>query len=648
MDFSPALFCSRVKQSPNTPTSDTLHWRSSLWTAVSRGYRPILPRGRSMFTVVCQSPAARQYAPTLQPCPSGTTLVREVGSDPFAQTLNDEESHYISARRSRILPKAWAAYLDNVKRSVQLPFPPYVDSVLLGLLGVDTLPNVGIATSGGGLRAALFGAALLNALDGRNKTSVAEGMGGLLQATSYISGLSGGAWLVLSLAQADFPAPLPDLVFGTSLASGSGDNRFGGWITNIDILQPGPDADSTDVFRDLLVDETRYKWAAGFPVTVADAWGRSLARHFVNGTTADDFFDANLTHGAGITLSSVADVSTFRGWEQPFPIVIADSVNDRPNTSVIINETGVVVPLGNPIYEFTVYETGSFDPALGAFTPTKFLGSPNSSVCTTGFDQISFVQAASSSLFNTFNISNEVLLSTNVGPIISRIMETMPQPGVRLDSAQLPNPFHGVSPDSFVDSNSTLLTLVDGGEDAETTPFQPLLVKARGVDTIIAIDAPADTDDDFTDGSSLIATQERVKLLNKAYSFPPVPTTQAEFLVQNLTKRPTFFGCHSPPSTGDPLVIYIANGGPPLGQAPVTNISTAKLSYTPEEAQALLSQVHDIATQGIPVIGEDGTMEKDPEWPACLACAVVDRTRRRLGFAREGVCVGCFERYCWS
>lgn len=35
----------------------------------------------------------------------------------------------------------------------------------------------------------------------------------------------------------------------------------------------------------------------------------------------------------------------------------------------------------------------------------------------------------------------------------------------------------------------TNLNLVDGGEDGETTPLQPLLVKARGLDVIVAIDA---------------------------------------------------------------------------------------------------------------------------------------------------------------
>lgn len=65
----------------------------------------------------------------------------------------------------------------------------------------------------------------------------------------------------------------------------------------------------------------------------------------------------------------------------------------------------------------------------------------------------------------------------------------MPQSGIRLDSAQIPNPFVGLAANTFPDTDSALLTLVDGGEDGETTPFQPLLVKARGIDTIIAIDA---------------------------------------------------------------------------------------------------------------------------------------------------------------
>ncbi|KAJ2974961.1 hypothetical protein NUW54_g11808 [Trametes sanguinea] len=324
-------------------------------------------------------------------------------------------------------------------------------------------------------------------------------------------------------------------------------------------------------------------------------------------------------------------------------------MSGQPDPSaIVINESNVVVPLTNPIYEFNAYETGSFDPVLAAFTPTQYLGSPNSSVCATRFDQLSFIQGLSSTLFNIFNTSTAALLASSIGPLIEGINQTMPQSDIRLDAAQVPNPFRGIAKDTFVDTDSAMLTFVDGGEDGETTPFQPLLVQARGVDTIIAIDAPADTSDNWAAGDSLIATQERVKLLSPTYSFPPVPITQDEFLAQNLTKHPTFFGCNSPASSGDPLVIYIANGGPPLGQAPVTNTSTGQLSYTADEAQQFLDQVYDMATQGIPIPSSDGSLVKDPEWSACLACAVVDRARRRLGFERAGLCIGCFERYCWS
>lgn len=69
------------------------------------------------------------------------------------------------------------------------------------------------------------------------------------------------------------------------------------------------------------------------------------------------------------------------------------------------------------------------------------------------------------------------------------INQTFPQSGIRLDSAIVPNPFTGVAPKTFLDSNETQIALVDGGIDGEVVPIQPLLVKARGVDVLVAIDA---------------------------------------------------------------------------------------------------------------------------------------------------------------
>jgi lysophospholipase len=76
-----------------------------------------------------------------------------------------------------------------------------------------------------------------------------------------------------------------------------------------------------------------------------------------------------------------------------------------------------------------------------------------------------------------------------IGPLIDVVNETFPQNGIRLDTAVIPNPFLGVAPNSFLDRNEALLNIVDGGEDGEVVPIQPMLVKSRGVDVIIAIDA---------------------------------------------------------------------------------------------------------------------------------------------------------------
>ena len=68
------------------------------------------------------------------------------------------------------------------------------------------LPNIGIAFSGGGYRAMLNGAGALAAFDSRtaNSTSGASQLGGLLQASTYIAGLSGGGWLVGSIYMNNF------------------------------------------------------------------------------------------------------------------------------------------------------------------------------------------------------------------------------------------------------------------------------------------------------------------------------------------------------------------------------------------------------------------------------------------------------------
>ncbi|TDL15101.1 lysophospholipase [Rickenella mellea] len=605
----------------------------------------------SLSDALAQSlPATNLFTPLSKPCPRGFSLVRKA-SNPDGDTfkpptrLNADETAYVSARAERVLPSAWSAYLNNVQ-STKVPLPKYVSDILSGSHHSNDLPRFSIASSGGGYRAAIFGAGVLNALDGRNLSSKSAGTGGLLQSATYLTGNSGGSWLVTSFAQANFP-PIPNLVFGSNPTSTAAQNSFGGWNAQFDVMQPSSDPAVDAAYIKTLLQEVAGKAAAGFPVTVNDVWARALARHFINGTSGVDFFSNTSAHGAGILFSQLTGVPSLANHQAPLPIVVADSKSSRQNDSAIL-PGGNFIPDSNVIYEFSPYEMGSYDPSLSAFIPMKNLGSRNSSVCVTNFDQASFVIGTSSDIFNEFNSSLPALLQSSIGPLISLINATFPPtPGTELDATMYPNPFRNVGK-RFIDSDQDFLRLVDGGEDGEVIPIQPLLVKPRGVDVILAIDASADLDDNFTAGGSLVAAQARASLFPGVYSFPPVPTSINTFVSQRLSSRPTFFGCDINDPRSDspaPLIIYLANGAPPPGQPALTNTSSFQLSYAAPQLQSMLDQTFAIATEGI-VNGTTG--EKDQAWPACLACAVVDRSRERSNVRRSGVCKDCFARYCWN
>ena len=58
-------------------------------------------------------------------------------------------------------------------------------------------------------------------------------------------------------------------------------------------------------------------------------------------------------------------------------------------------------------------------------------------------------------------------------------------------------PFQGINPGVYRDSQSTVLELVDGGDGGEIIPLAPLLIKSRHLDVIVAIDASSDDADNW-------------------------------------------------------------------------------------------------------------------------------------------------------
>jgi lysophospholipase len=123
-----------------------------------------------------------------------------------------------------------------------------------------SLPNIGIAFSGGGYRALLNGAGAFAAFDEHTNNSTAPGqLGGLLQSATYVSGLSGGSWLVGSIYTNNF----------TTVTALLNDNTSSVWNFNQSVLK-GPTG-VTGYFRQLL-NTVDGKENAGFPVSITDYW----------------------------------------------------------------------------------------------------------------------------------------------------------------------------------------------------------------------------------------------------------------------------------------------------------------------------------------------------------------------------------------
>ena len=138
--------------------------------------------------------APNGYVPAPVSCPAARPTIRA------ATALSPQETEWLKLRRNNTLPVLMSvlrkanitnidttAYLQSIANSGQM------------------LPSIGIALSGGGYRALMNGAGALAAFDNRTANATGPGqLGGILQAATYISGLSGGSWLVGSLYVQNF------------------------------------------------------------------------------------------------------------------------------------------------------------------------------------------------------------------------------------------------------------------------------------------------------------------------------------------------------------------------------------------------------------------------------------------------------------
>jgi lysophospholipase len=163
--------------------------------------------------------ATTGYAPSTVLCPPVLPTIRA------ATTLSVNETSWLKVRQ----PNTVWALRDFLSRAniTELDTNAYIGN------GTDenVMPNIGIAISGGGYRAMLNGAGAIAAFDNRTTNSTGQGkLGGILQASTYISGLSGGSWLVGSIYAQNFPS-VQEIMMGAP-------NEFGTlWQFNDSVLK---------------------------------------------------------------------------------------------------------------------------------------------------------------------------------------------------------------------------------------------------------------------------------------------------------------------------------------------------------------------------------------------------------------------------
>ncbi|KAL8900944.1 MAG: hypothetical protein Q9192_000826, partial [Flavoplaca navasiana] len=550
------------------------------------------------------------YTPAQLDCPSTRPSVRD------AADLSDNEKQWLERRLGKTIDP-----MRDLLQRINIPNfdgPAYITS---NENNRSTLPNIGIAMSGGGYRALLNGAGAIAAFDSREENATSPGhLGGLLQSATYLSGLSGGAWLVGSLFMNNF----------TTVSQSLNDPTQTVWQFDQSIFE-GPEQGSiqlldTASYFNTIQDQVNGKRDAGFNRSVTDYWGRALSFQLINATDG----------GPAYTWSSVAQADDFMRGDNPFPVLVADG--RAPGELLISGNTTV--------YEFNPFEFGTWDPTTFGFILTEFLGSNFSNgelhpsvQCVRGFDNAGFVMGTSSSLFNQFLLNADSAgLPSFAQNFVTDILESIGRDNNDIADYS-PNPFYGYRNSTNRNAQSGRLTLVDGGEDLQNIPLHPLIQPNRHVDVIFAIDSSADTDSVWPNGTALVATYERnlnATGIGNGTSFPSIPDTNT-FVNLGLNTRPTFFGCNSSNTSSiSPLIVYIPNS-PYVFQS---NVTTFTFAYNITARNSMVHNGYEGATMGNATI--------DSQWPVCVGCAILSRSLERTETEVPQACQECFQRYCWD
>lgn len=548
---------------------------------------------------------SNDYTPAIVKCPTKPSLLRQ------ADSLSENEKQWLTKRLEKVktpltnfLERVWSKYTNKD-----------IISEIFNSGDPSQIPKIGIATSGGGYTAMFTGAGMISALDERTTGANDHGLGGILQSSLYLSGLSGGSWLVGSLALNNWTS-VQSIIDNTSKKNSIWD------ITESIIAPGGINIGQTASYFFNLFRMANRKKLAGYPITITDIWGNALASNFM----------PNLPNGgAGTLWSDIRDYQPFADAEMPMPIALSAARN---------YDTLIFDPKSTAI-ETNPYEIGSWDTSLNAFYDLKYLGSKvsngkpvNPSVCVAGFDQASFIMGTSS---NIFNIQINTLAARIMATFLGLFNFALPAGG----AAYFANPFKN---SQYTDTDyynklagTDSLIMGDGAHIGENVPVNPLIQKVRDLDVVFALDTWG-WDSSYPDGTSVINTYNRqFTFQGRNTAFPQVPDKDT-FNKLGYNKKPVFFGCYAEDMKDldhiPPLIVYLPNS---KYSYPAPNI--LKLAYSTSERLAVIKNGFEAATAN--------NLTNYSGFDGCVGCAILRRKQEKLGLTLPDECNKCFEELCY-
>ncbi|KAG5355955.1 putative lysophospholipase [Yarrowia sp. B02] len=287
------------------------------------------------------------YVPTLVPCPEANLTRPAVG-------LHPGEASYIEQRHEKST-ESLKAFLHTLNIT-DFKVDEFLD---------EGSPRIAIALAGGGVRASLFGAGVLGGLDARSSKT---GTAGFLQAADYVSGLSGGSWVLGLLV-------LGDWIPAYQLVQKSEKMHFPGTFDTYGML-----------FK--ILRDTMAKKNAGFQTSVVDQWGRLFHYITVQGLNYSD-----------PTWSGIRNLSSFLNFSMPYPIIT--SIWQFPGTFF----DATYIDYSNPVVEMTPFEVGIWDRNFRYFADTDFIGTEMENkqptgLCVKNYDNHGLFLGSSGGIFN--------------------------------------------------------------------------------------------------------------------------------------------------------------------------------------------------------------------------------------------------------